>query len=126
MEMKKILTALFQHKMLSRESAKEVMLRIGKGLTNDTEIAAFVTVYLMRSISIDELLGFRDGLLEMAVPVKLDHGVIDIVGTGGDGKNTFNISTLSCFIVAGAGAVTVASFRFAMLLPAARNPAART
>jgi anthranilate phosphoribosyltransferase len=103
MEMKKILKALFEHKTLSVESAREVMLNIGKGACNDTEIAAFVTVYLMRTISIDELQGFRDGLLELAAPVELGPGVIDIVGTGGDGKNTFNISTLSCFIVAGAG-----------------------
>src|SRR6478672_1080438 len=103
MEMKKILKTLFEHKTLSLESAREVMLNIGKGAYNDTEIAAFITVYLMRTISIDELQGFRDGLLELAVPVELGPGVIDIVGTGGDGKNTFNISTLSCFIVAGAG-----------------------
>jgi len=80
------------------------MLNIAKGVYNDTEITAFITVYLMRSITINELQGFRDGLLELAVPVDLNgHRVIDIVGTGGDGKNTFNISTLACFIVAGAG-----------------------
>ncbi len=102
--MKKILTFLFEHKSLSREAAKDVLLNISKGLYNETEIAAFITVYLMRSITIDELQGFRDALLELCVPVNLDgHEVIDIVGTGGDGKNTFNISTLSCFIVAGTG-----------------------
>ncbi|HEX8314747.1 MAG TPA: anthranilate phosphoribosyltransferase, partial [Flavisolibacter sp.] len=75
-----------------------------KGTYNDVELTAFITVYLMRSITIDELQGFRDGLLELAVPVDLSgYEVMDIVGTGGDGKNTFNISTLSCFIVAGAG-----------------------
>lgn len=79
------------------------MLNLAKGLYNETEIAAFITVYLMRSITIEELQGFRDGLLELAVPVSLDGDVMDIVGTGGDGKNTFNISTLACFIVAGAG-----------------------
>lgn len=80
------------------------MLNIAKGIYNDTEITAFITVFLMRSITIDELQGFRDGLLELAVQVDLNgHDVIDIVGTGGDGKNTFNISTLACFIVAGAG-----------------------
>ena len=80
------------------------MLNIAKGVYNDTEITAFITVFLMRSITIDELQGFRDGLLELAVPVNLNgYDVIDIVGTGGDGKNTFNISTLACFIVAGAG-----------------------
>lgn len=102
--MKKILQHLFEHKTLSQQQAKEVMLNIAKGTYNDTEITAFITVFLMRSITIDELQGFRDGLLELAVPVYLNgYDVIDIVGTGGDGKNTFNISTLACFIVAGAG-----------------------
>jgi anthranilate phosphoribosyltransferase len=102
--MKKILQHLFEHKTLSQQQAKEVMLNIAKGVYNDTEITAFITVFLMRSITIDELQGFRDGLLELAVPVNLNgYDVIDIVGTGGDGKNTFNISTLACFIVAGAG-----------------------
>src|SRR3954462_4820217 len=102
--MKKLLKHLFEHKTLSQQQAKEVMLNIAKGIYNDTEITAFITVFLMRSITIEELQGFRDGLLELAVPVDLDdYDVIDIVGTGGDGKNTFNISTLACFIVAGAG-----------------------
>lgn len=102
--MKKILQHLFEHKSLSRQQAKEVMLNIAKAVYNDTEITAFITVYLMRSITIDELQGFRDGLLELALSVDLkEYEVIDIVGTGGDGKNTFNISTLACFIVAGAG-----------------------
>lgn len=102
--MKKILKALFEHKVLPREEAKEIMLNIAKGTYNDVELTAFITVYLMRSITIDELQGFRDGLLELAVPVDLKgYDVMDIVGTGGDGKNTFNISTLSCFIVTGAG-----------------------
>ena len=102
--MKKILKALFEHKTLSKAEAKEVMLNIAKGVYNETELAAFTTVYLMRSITIAELQGFRDGLLELAVPVDLNgHKVMDIVGTGGDGKNTFNISTLACFVVVGAG-----------------------
>ncbi|MEO6893827.1 MAG: anthranilate phosphoribosyltransferase [Ginsengibacter sp.] len=102
--MKKILQFLFEHKTLSREKAKEVLLNISKGIYSDTEIASFTTVFLMRSITIPELTGFRDALIELCVPVKLNgYNVIDIVGTGGDGKNTFNISTLSCFIVAGAG-----------------------
>lgn len=102
--MKKILKVLFEHKVLTREEAKEIMLNIAKGIYNDVELTAFITVYLMRSITIDELQGFRDGLLELAVPVNLeDYEAIDIVGTGGDGKNTFNISTLACFIVAGTG-----------------------
>ena len=102
--MKKILQLLFEHKTLSREQAKEVLLNIGKGIYNEHEITSFMTVYLMRSITIEELQGFRDALLELCVSVDLNGlEVMDIVGTGGDGKNTFNISTLACFIVAGAG-----------------------
>ena len=102
--MKKILQHLFEHKTLSREMAKEVLVNIGKGVYNEHEISAFMTVYLMRSITIDELQGFRDALLELCVRISLNgYETIDIVGTGGDGKNTFNISTLSCFIVAGTG-----------------------
>jgi anthranilate phosphoribosyltransferase len=102
--MKKILQYLFEHKTLSREQAKDVLLQIGRGVYNEHEITAFMTVFLMRSITIEELQGFRDALLELCVPVNLDDfKTMDIVGTGGDGKNTFNISTLSCFVVAGAG-----------------------
>ncbi len=102
--MKKILQKLFEHKTLEREEAKKIMLNLATGMYNETEIASFITVFLMRSITIDELQGFRDGLMELAVPVDLNGDeVMDIVGTGGDGKNTFNISTLACFIVAGAG-----------------------
>ena len=102
--MKKILQFLFEHKTLQRDEAKEVMLNMARGIYNETEIAAFITVYLMRSITIEELQGFRDGLLELCTQVDLQgYQVMDIVGTGGDGKNTFNISTLTCFLVAGAG-----------------------
>ena len=102
--MKKILQYLFEHKTLSYEQAKEALLGIGKGLYNEHEITAFMTVFLMRSITIPELQGFRDALLELCVQVDLGtDDLLDIVGTGGDGKNSFNISTLSCFIVAGAG-----------------------
>ena len=102
--MKKILNYLFEHKSLTREQAKEVLHNISNNIYSDAEIAAFITVYLMRSITIEELQGFRDALMELCVPVDLNgQDVIDIVGTGGDGKNTFNISTLSCFIVAGTG-----------------------
>jgi anthranilate phosphoribosyltransferase len=102
--MKKILQFLFEHKTLDRQSAKEVLLSISKNIYNESEMAAFITVYLMRSITIEELQGFQDALLELCVRVDLNgYHVIDIVGTGGDGKNTFNISTLACFIVAGAG-----------------------
>ena len=102
--MKKILQYLFEHKTLTREAAKEVLLNTGKGMYNEHEVTAFMTVYLMRSITIAELQGVRDALMELCVPAGLDGDeTLDIVGTGGDGKNTFNISTLSCFIVAGAG-----------------------
>jgi len=79
-------------------------LNIAAGTYSEAEIASFVTVFLMRSITIEELQGFKDALLQLALQVDLgNHQTMDIVGTGGDGKNTFNISTLSCFIVAGTG-----------------------
>ncbi|MFN0081131.1 MAG: anthranilate phosphoribosyltransferase [Ferruginibacter sp.] len=101
--MKKILNYLFEYQTLSAQQAKEVMVNIGKNIYSDAEIAAFTTVYLMRTITIEELQGFKDALMEMALPVVFEDDVIDIVGTGGDGKNTFNISTLASFIVAGTG-----------------------
>jgi anthranilate phosphoribosyltransferase len=102
--MKKILQHLFEYKTLSLEQAKEVLINISKGVYNEHEVTSFMTVYLMRSITIEELQGFRDALLELCIKVDLSaYKPLDIVGTGGDGKNTFNISTLSCFIVAGAG-----------------------
>lgn len=102
--MKKILNYLFEYKTLGRQQAKDVLVNIANGIYNESEISAFITVYLMRTITIDELQGFKDALLELALPLDLgNHDVMDIVGTGGDGKNTFNISTLSCFIVAGTG-----------------------
>jgi anthranilate phosphoribosyltransferase len=101
---KKVLQYLFEHKTLSKEQAREVLVNIGKGIYNEHEVTAFMTVYLMRSITIEELQGFREALLELCVRVDLgNETTLDIVGTGGDGKNTFNISTLSCFIVAGTG-----------------------
>ena len=102
--MKKILNFLFEHKTLSREQAKEVLTNIAQGVYNESEMTSFITVFLMRTITIEELQGFRDALLELCVRIDLNGmEVLDIVGTGGDGKNTFNISTLSCFIVAGTG-----------------------
>ncbi|MBO9617573.1 MAG: anthranilate phosphoribosyltransferase [Niabella sp.] len=102
--MKKILSVLFEHKTLDRPTAKEVLVNIGNGVYNEHEVTAFMTVYLMRSITLQELQGFQDALLELCVPLNFGGmDTIDIVGTGGDGKNTFNISTLSCFIVAGTG-----------------------
>ncbi len=102
--MKKLLQYLFEHKTLTSEQAKEVLVQISQGAYNEHEVTSFVTVFLMRSITIEELMGFRDALLSLAVKVNLGvDNAIDIVGTGGDGKDTFNISTLACFIVAGAG-----------------------
>jgi anthranilate phosphoribosyltransferase len=102
--MKNLLYRLFEHQNLDREESRQVLIRMADGEYNEAQIAAFITVYLMRSITIDELAGFRDALLEMRVPVDLsDYNAIDIVGTGGDNKNTFNISTAACVTVAGAG-----------------------
>ena len=102
--MKKILQYLFEHKTLSRSQARETLVQVSKGAYSDSEVTAFITVFLMRSITIEELQGFRDALLELCVRVDMEgYDVVDIVGTGGDGKNTFNISTLSCFVVAGTG-----------------------
>ena len=102
--MNKLLQYLFEHKTLSYQQAKETLIAISNNAYNDTEVTAFITVFLMRSITIEELQGFRDALLELCVKVNLEQNkTIDIVGTGGDGKNTFNISTLACFIVAGTG-----------------------
>jgi anthranilate phosphoribosyltransferase len=102
--MKKILENLIQYKSLSREEAREVLVKISEGAYNESQIAAFITVYLMRSITVEELSGFRDALLELCVPFDTEGmSTIDVCGTGGDGKNTFNISTLSAFVLAGAG-----------------------
>ena len=102
--MKQLLYRLFEHQYLGREEARVILQNIAEGRYNDAQIASLITVFLMRSISVEELTGFREALLEMRVPIDLaDFKPIDIVGTGGDGKNTFNISTCSCFVVAGAG-----------------------
>ncbi|CEA16864.1 MAG TPA: anthranilate phosphoribosyltransferase [Fermentimonas caenicola] len=102
--MKDILYKLFDYNYLTRDEAKQVLIDIVKGGVPETQIASLITSFLMRSISVDEILGFRDALLEMRVMVDLsDYSPLDIVGTGGDGKNTFNISTTACFVVAGAG-----------------------
>lgn len=102
--MKELLYKMFEHKNLSREEARDVMLNIADSRYNDAQLSAFMTVFLMRSITTEELTGFRDAILERRLPVDFDNvKAIDIVGTGGDGKNTFNISTATCFVVAGAG-----------------------
>ena len=102
--MKEILNYLYEHKTLNREEAKKVLTNIASGVYNHSQIASFISVYLMRSITVDELTGFRDALLDLCQPVDLaEFDTIDLCGTGGDGKDTFNISTLSTFVVAGAG-----------------------
>ena len=102
--MKTILSRLFNHEELTSDETKQILLRITEQAYPDAQIAALLTVFQMRGITVDELLGFRDGILETGVPALLNcERYIDIVGTGGDGKNTFNISTCACFVVAGAG-----------------------
>jgi anthranilate phosphoribosyltransferase len=102
--MKEILNYLYEHKTLDRGEAKKVLTNIASGVYNHSQIASFISVYLMRSITVDELTGFRDALLDLCQPVDLGgYDTIDLCGTGGDGKDTFNISTLSTFVVAGAG-----------------------
>ena len=102
--MKNLLYRLFENSYLDRNEARDVLLNMARGQYNDSQIAAFITVFLMRSITLDELVGFREALLEMRVPVDLsDYDAIDIVGTGGDNKNTFNISTAACVVTAAAG-----------------------
>jgi len=102
--MKQILNILFEHQTLSRERAKEVLVNIASAKYNPSQVAAFMSVYLMRPITVEELSGFREAMLELCLRVDFDSNeTIDIVGTGGDNKDTFNISTLSCFVAAGAG-----------------------
>ncbi|MFH6994249.1 anthranilate phosphoribosyltransferase [Flavobacterium sp. FlaQc-48] len=102
--MKNILNKLINHEVLTKEEAKNVLINISSGQYNPSQISAFLTVFMMRSITIDELSGFREALLELCVRVDLSaYNTIDLCGTGGDGKDTFNISTLASFISAGAG-----------------------
>ena len=102
--MKKILNHLFEHKTFTREQSKEILTAIAQGKYNSSQMAAFMTAYCMRSITVDELEGFRDAMLEVCLPADLGtNELIDLCGTGGDGKDTFNISTLASFVVAGAG-----------------------
>lgn len=102
--MKNILGQLFEYKVLSKDQAKEVLIGISTGRYTNSEIASFLTIYAMRSITVEELEGFRDAMLELCLRVDLSaFDPIDVCGTGGDGKDTFNISTLSCFVIAGAG-----------------------
>lgn len=101
--MKEILNELIGHRALDKATAKRVLVDMASGKFNASQISAFMTVYMMRAITINELEGFRDAMLELCIPVATDLPVIDVCGTGGDGKNTFNISTISSFVVAAAG-----------------------
>ncbi|MDA0314413.1 MAG: anthranilate phosphoribosyltransferase [Bacteroidetes bacterium] len=102
--MKDILNQLIEHKTLSQQQAKEVLKNLATGSYPSSQVAAFMMVYLMRSITVEELRGFREAMLELCVPIDLsEYDAMDLCGTGGDGKDTFNISTLSSFIVAGTG-----------------------
>lgn len=102
--MKQILNRLYEHDKLSRDEARQILVDISNGTYNHMQVAAFTTVFNMRPITLSELQGFRDALLELCVPLDFKGTeTLDIVGTGGDGKNTFNISTTSAVVLAGAG-----------------------
>ena len=102
--MKETLDYLFEGNSLSKDEACSILTKIGEGQFSEAEIASFLTVFRMRPIQAEELAGFRQALLNLCVAVDFSaYNTIDVVGTGGDGKNTFNISTASCFVIAGAG-----------------------
>ncbi|HYK76716.1 MAG TPA: anthranilate phosphoribosyltransferase [Daejeonella sp.] len=102
--MKQILNHLFEQKTFDKTTAKEILINMAQGKYNPSQMAAFMAVYCMRNITVEELEGFRDAMLELCLPTNLDdYELIDLCGTGGDGKDTFNISTLASFVVAGAG-----------------------
>lgn len=102
--MKNILLKLLDYQYLNQNESRQLLISIARGEVSDSQVSAIITIFLMRSISVDEVLGFRDALLEMCIPADFSqYKAIDIVGTGGDGKNTFNISTTASFVVAGAG-----------------------
>lgn len=104
MEMKEILDKVLEHERLTREQTRDVIVGITQGEYPGEQISALLTGLQMRGVTVDELLGFRDGILQTGIPAKLDcDRYIDVVGTGGDRKNTFNISTTACFVIAGAG-----------------------
>ena len=113
--MKETLTYLFEKNILTKEEAKKALLNVGQGKYSDPEIASFLTVYMMRDITPGELAGFREAFLELAIQIDLsDHNTIDVCGTGGDEKNTFNISTLTSFVLAAAGEKVVKHGNYAV------------
>ena len=102
--MKHVLDRLINHETISATEAKQILINISKGDYNQSQIAAFLTIFMMRTVTLEELRGFRDALLELCIPVDLAaYNPIDLCGTGGDGIDTFNISTLSSFVTAAAG-----------------------
>lgn len=104
MEMKEVLNKMLNHEELSRTETRDIIVGITKDEFPTEQITALLTGLQMRGVTVDELLGFRDGILATGVKAILDcDKYIDVVGTGGDRKNTFNISTTSCFVIAGAG-----------------------
>ncbi len=102
--MKAILNHLFENRSFTKDESKNILINMARGQYNPSQMAAFITAYCMRSSTVDEMEGFRNAMLELCVPVDLEEdNLIDLCGTGGDGKDTFNISTLASFVVAGAG-----------------------
>jgi len=101
--MKQVLNELIDHQSLTKQEARQVLIELASGNYNPSQMSSFMTVYMMRNITVEELEGFRDAMLELCIPVQFDEPVMDVCGTGGDGKNTFNISTLSSLVVAAAG-----------------------
>lgn len=103
-KMKQILNRLINHETLESEEAKQILVNISNQMYNQSQVASFLTVFMIRSITLEELKGFRNALLELCIPINLnDFNTIDLCGTGGDGKDTFNISTLASFVTAGSG-----------------------
>jgi anthranilate phosphoribosyltransferase len=106
--MKEILNHLFEYKTLSKEISKEVLMNLAQGKYNNSQVASFITVFLMRSVTVEELSGFREAMMELCIPLDVSaYNTIDVCGTGGDAKDSFNISTITSFIVAGSGQMVV-------------------
>lgn len=104
MDIKEILAKMLSHENITRKEMHDILIGITQEAYPTELIVALLTGLQMRGVTVDELLGFRDGILETGVPAHLDcDRYIDVVGTGGDQKNTFNISTTACFVIAGAG-----------------------
>tara|TARA_B100000579_G_C22735786_1_gene806602 strand:- start:227 stop:1216 length:990 start_codon:yes stop_codon:yes gene_type:complete len=102
--MKNLLKDLYNHKIMNKDEAKNALILLTNGTANASQISSFLTVFLMRDITSEELDGFREAMIELSININIDGSeLIDLCGTGGDGKDTFNISTVSSFVVAGAG-----------------------